>query len=99
MGQYALYAAPSGPGFVVDVQADLLKALSTRVVVPLLPVDAAPPPARHLNPVFEVDGVRHVMVTQYMSAVRRAVLDPSVGSLAERSDEITRAMDMLTHGL
>ncbi|WP_196795971.1 CcdB family protein, partial [Komagataeibacter europaeus] len=37
--------------FVLDVQADLLDAIGTRVVVPLLPQGTAPKPAKRLNPV------------------------------------------------
>jgi len=99
MARYDIHAAPSGSGYVVDMQADLLDALNTRVVVPLLPEDAAPPPARYLNPVIEVDGTPHVLVTQYLAAVRRSVLGPVIGSVRSRRDDITRALDMLTHGV
>jgi toxin CcdB len=51
-------------GYVVDVQADLLSHLTTRTVVPLLPEEAVPKPISELNPVFEIRGKRHVLVTQ-----------------------------------
>ena len=47
----------------MDVQASLLDHLNTCVVVPLLPLDAAPKPAKVLNPTFEINGARHVMAT------------------------------------
>lgn len=99
MAQFDLHPAPSGSGYVLDVQADLLEMLNTRVVVPILPETEAPPPARGLNPVFALDGGRHVMVTQYLSAVRRSGLARPVGSLAGARDDITRALDLLTHGI
>ena len=71
MGRYNVYAAP-GQGrssYVLDVQADLLQELGTRVVVPLLPPDRAPKPARGLNPAFDIDGQPHPMLTQFIAAV------------------------------
>ncbi|WP_406240282.1 CcdB family protein, partial (plasmid) [Acetobacter orientalis] len=41
--------------FVLDVQADLLYELGTRIVVPLLLQKVAPKPAKRLNPVFVID--------------------------------------------
>lgn len=41
--------------FVLDVQANLLDELGTRIVVPLLSQKVAPKPAKRLNPVFVVD--------------------------------------------
>lgn len=98
MPQYDLYPSPAGRGFLLDVQSDLLGALNTRVVVPLLPEDEAPVPARRLNPIFDIAGVRHVMATQFMSAIQTRHLAAPSGSLADKTDEITAAIDMLTHG-
>lgn len=57
MSRYRVYSNPEGAGALLDVQADLMSHLSTCVVVPLLPMDAAPKPARVLNPLFEIAGV------------------------------------------
>ncbi|PLK24235.1 CcdB family protein [Novosphingobium sp. TH158] len=84
---------------VVDCQADLLADLNTRVVAPLLPVHSAPKPARNLNPVLEVEGERHVMMTQQLSAVERRELGARVGSLAEHEREIVNALDFLLTGV
>ncbi|MFN3591725.1 MAG: CcdB family protein, partial [Thermaurantiacus sp.] len=61
--------ADGAPGYLLDCQADLLSHLNTRLVVPLLPLDAAPKPADRLNPVFDIAGTAHVMVTQFAAAV------------------------------
>ena len=87
-----------GDGYVLDVQAELLAHLATRVVVPLLPEDAAPPPISELNPVFEVKGRRHVMVTQALSAVPARELKRAVTSLDAQHDAVTRALDLLLVG-
>ena len=88
-----------GDGLVIDCQADLLNQLESRLVAPLIPCDVAPPPARRLNPVFELDGDDYVMVTQSAGAVRTRLLGPVVASLADRSFEITGAIDVLISGI
>lgn len=98
MAKYDVYPNPDGPGFVLDVQADLLEALNTRVVVPLLPSAMAPTPARRLNPVFVIKGADFTMMTQYMSAVPRAMLRTPQVSLKDQFSAITDAIDMLVQG-
>jgi|TARA_R110000868_G_scaffold210072_4_gene460026 toxin CcdB len=51
MERYKVYKNMAGTGYLLDVQADILIGLSTRVVVPLMPLA----PARYLNPIFIVD--------------------------------------------
>lgn len=98
MARFAVYAG-LGPneGYVVDVQASLLDALSTRVVIPLLPADTGRA-IRDLNPVVDIDGRPFVVMTQELSAVPRTLLNRSVGSLDAWRDEIVRALDVLLTG-
>lgn len=98
MARFAVYGNPGGAGYLLDIQADLLSHLNTRVVVPLLPLDIAPKPARTLNPVFEMEGGSVVMVTQFMAAVPAQVLKSPVLSLENRRNEITAAVDLLFQG-
>jgi toxin CcdB len=88
-----------GNGLVIDCQADLLDRLSSRFVVPLLPRSEAPPPAKRLNPVFEIANEKYVMATQMATAVRQRELGEVIGSLADRSFEITDALDVLISGV
>lgn len=85
-------------GYIVDAQANLLSRLATRIVVPLLPEDAALKPIRDLNPVFELLGKRYVMVTQAIASVPGRELKRSVASLNDRHDQITHALDVLLLG-
>jgi toxin CcdB len=85
-------------GYVLDVQAELLTPLSTRAVVPLLPQSRAPAPMHELNPVFEIAGQPHVMVTQAIAAISVRELKNAVLSLAVQRDKITRALDILLVG-
>ena len=70
----------------------------TRVVAPLLPVEAVPFYASALNPVFEIEGARFVMATQGMAAVPLAILKHPVSSLEHRRAEIVAAVDLLFQG-
>lgn len=88
-----------GGGYVVDIQAPLLAHLKTRVVIPLLPHDTAPLPAKGLNPIFELGGADHVLATQFMSAVMTSELGPPMGSLRQHRDEIIRAVDIVLTGV
>ena len=64
MARLDVHSVPDqGKGYVVDVQAALLSHPATRVVVPLLPEETAPQPISELNPVFEIEAHRHVLVT------------------------------------
>ena len=98
MAKYDVFPNPSGNGFLLDIQTDLLSDLNTRVVVPLLPKSSAPKPATRLNPIFEIEGQWVVMVTQFLAAVPTGVLKSPVGTLAEEFDKVTMAVDMLMQG-
>jgi len=85
-------------GYVVDMQAGLLSHLATRTVLPLLLERTAPKPISELNPVFDIDGERYVLVTQAIASVPGRELQRPVGSLAKHHDSITRALDILLVG-
>lgn len=98
MARFDVYANLGSVGYVLDVQADLLNALNTRIVVPLMPISAAPRPAGRLNPKFQIGDAPHLMVTQFMAAVPRAVLGRPVTNLADQDAEIMAALDMALVG-
>lgn len=98
MARFDVYANPGGAGYVLEVQADVLDSLSTCIVVPLMAVADAPVPAKRLNPVFEITAVPHVMVTQFMAAIPRALLRNPVTNLAGHDSEIMAALDMVLVG-
>ena len=100
MARLDVYPMPgrSGRGYVVDIQADLLSGLETRVVIPLLPEGVAPMAASGLNPVFEVEGRRHVLMTQAVATVPRRELRGAVASLNGQHDIVLAAIDFLISG-
>ena len=98
MAKYDVYRSGMSPGYLLDIQSDLLDGLNTRAVVPLMPIKDAPKPAERLNPVFKIKLKKHIMVTQLMSSVPVAVFEPPITNIAECHAEITSAIDMLMRG-
>jgi toxin CcdB len=99
MAQFDVHQLANRPGLVLDCQSDLLEHIDSRFVVPLLARKHAPPPAARLNPMFEIEGAEHVMLTQSAAAIRRRELGPKVASLADRDREIMNALDFLLTGV
>lgn len=97
MAYLQVYRSP-GPGWLLDVQSDLIASLNVRIAVPLIPLPQAPLPAKRLNPIFEIEGERWSFVTQYMAAVPETILRNPVADLSHTRDEVTAALDMLLHG-
>ncbi|WP_299869853.1 CcdB family protein [uncultured Roseobacter sp.] len=98
MAKFDVYLGSEKDSLLLDVQADLLDALNTRMVVPLMTVGTAPVPAKRLNPVFVIDGIEYVMVTQFIAAVPRSILREPVANLNDSFEDITAAIDMLIQG-
>ncbi len=67
-------------------------------MVPLLPEETAPKPISELNPIFEIQNRRCVLVTQAIASIPRRELRGAVASLSEYHERITRALDILLIG-
>ena len=98
MTQFTVYRNPDGPGYLLNVQADVNGHFATRVVVPLFLLDDIKEYAKTLNPVFEVESHKVVMMTQGLAAVPTKLLKQSVTSLDSRRTDIVSALDLLFQG-
>jgi len=99
MARFDLFRRARGaPGYLLQVQNDVLDTLETCVVAPLLPPADLPLPMGGLHPRFEIAGEPFLMATQLLGAIPRRELGGPVGSLAEHRDEINRALDTLLTG-
>lgn len=99
MAQFTVYGNPDGAGYLLNVQADVNSHFATRVVVPLFLVDEISEFARTLNPVFEVEGNRVVMMAQGLAAVPSLLLKKNpIMSLENKRTEIVAALDLLFQG-
>jgi len=105
MAQFDVYrnanpASRARVPYLLDVQSDLLGALSTRVVVPLCkPEVLGGKLAERLNPVFEVEGRKMVLLTPELAGVSRKALGDPVANIANRRDSIIAALDLVITGI
>ncbi|HEX8554607.1 MAG TPA: CcdB family protein [Sphingomonas sp.] len=96
MAQFDVYWL--NDGYVVDVQSNLIDYFGSRLVVPLLPLEGAPPSIARLMPELEVEGSKQILATPMASAVRRTLLGKPVGSLIKEEYAIKAALDVLITG-
>ena len=83
---------------VVDVQADIIPYVGTRLVVPLYELGEVPRSMPRLHPILVVDGQAYVLAAHLMAAVPVAELGRAIGSLDEHYDRIVAAIDMVFNG-
>ncbi|MEK6662440.1 MAG: CcdB family protein [Pseudomonadota bacterium] len=104
MAQFDVYENPDATGkddipFLLDVQSDLLDALVTRVVVPLVAKRTAGQPAARLNPQFRIRNMAVVMSTPELAGIPKTRLSKKITNLAAKRDEIIGALDIVFTGI
>lgn len=88
--------------YVVDVQADLLSSLDTRLIVPLLPMQsgkATPKTLTRLNPIVELAGKRYVLLANQVANISAGRLRQTAGNIADQRQVIVEAIDFLVTGI
>lgn len=100
MAQFDVYKNPNPKTnqeipFLLDIQNDILKELSTRVVVPLV---LNMKPAKILNPKFEINSLAVTMSTAELAGISTGNLGLLVCSLKDKRDEIISAVDFMITG-
>jgi toxin CcdB len=104
MSQFTLHRNPNPSTrkdipLLLDVQADLLEALATRVVVPLYRPEAAGPGLMaRLTPVVRFQERDWIAMIPELAGVPRTALGPAVGDLAGARTDLLRALDLLLTG-
>ena len=98
MARFDVYVNPDGNGFLVDVQADLMSHLNSRLVIPLVSSNIAPTPIKVLNPIFQIEDATYLMLTQQMAAVSVQILRKPALNVNHRRDEVVAAIDLLLQG-
>lgn len=98
MARFDAYEVKGIQGYLLDVQADVLEHLKTRVVIPLQPLGKAPEAAGKLNPRLWVGDQPVILATQFIGTIpRRSLLKP-VHHLGQYADEVQIALDFLLIG-
>jgi toxin CcdB len=98
MGRFQVYRLKSGDTLAMDIQADLLGDLPSRMMAPLYAAEDMSWSILSLNPRFMINGRLYAMATQRMAAVQIREIGDAVADLSPRSDEITAALDFLFQG-
>lgn len=98
MAQFDVYANPNvrtkkDVPYLLDLQADLLGSLATRVVVPLVSMSAMNKPIEHLNPKFRLKRKPVFLSTAELAGIPVRVLGEKVGSLRDQRHLIISALD------
>lgn len=85
---------------LLDVQADLLENLATRVVIPLAPQSLSMGQKMdRLTPLVQVHGKRYLVVTPQLSAIAKKELGPAVADLTGDRIDLSNALDLLLTGI
>ncbi|THV17380.1 CcdB family protein [Rhizobium rhizophilum] len=98
MTRFHVHCIGKDGSLALDVQSNLLNALTTRVVVPLAPVGDVATPVPRLNARLAIDGETFAMLTQFITTVPVSAVGPSIADLSARADEITAPTDFLFQG-
>lgn len=104
MPQFDIHARPGRHPddpvhYLVDLQADLLDDLQTRLVAPLVPFESVSTPIRTLNPRLDVLGTPYLLLTHLCAAVPVRTLGKTVASAKSQRAEIISALDLLVSGI
>jgi toxin CcdB len=103
MAQFDIYVNPNrGPDepvrYLLDLQAEILDDLPTRVVAPLVAPESLGPPMRILNPTVFVHGEPHILLSHLLAAIPAKSLGRPIASAKAQRDEVVRSVDFLFTG-
>ena len=100
MAQFAVYEnlnekTKKDIPYLFDIQNDILKNLTTRVVIPLVVSKEA---INLLNPKFVINEIDVILSTAELASVPMEILGNKVCSFKDRREEIIGAVDFLVTG-
>jgi toxin CcdB len=103
MAQFDVYPNPNRDvaddmPYVLDVQADFLADLPTRILVPLVRPQVMKP-SPHLNPMVRVAEEDLVVMTNHLVSLPTALLGKPVASVRDRRYDLIAALDFLFTGI
>jgi len=104
MAQFTVYKSKNPRSkatypLLVDVQADLLDELQTRLVIPLTRAPAlTKKPITRLTPSIDIEGERYLLMTPQLAGIARSELGVAVGNIADQRRAVVSALDLLITG-
>ena len=81
--------------FLLDIQNDILKNLSTRVVIPLIVSSKS---INLLNPKYTINGITVALSTAEIASIPMEIFGNKISSLKDKREEIIGAVDFLVTG-
>lgn len=81
--------------YLLDIQNDVLKNLSTRVVIPLVITNQS---INFLNPKFTINQIDVILSTAEIASIPSEILGNKICSLKDKREEIIGAVDFLVTG-
>jgi len=88
-----------GNPYVVDVQADALDFLETRMIIPLVPIKIHPKGLfSRLTPIIKIDKKKYVLMTPNMGPQETSRLKKKIGNLSDYHHDIVDSIDFLLQG-
>ena len=101
MAQFDVHRNPRGGEFplLLDVQADIVASLATRIVVPLAKRKRHTKSITRVNPLATIEGVEYLLVFPELAAVPATALGPRIASIAAQRAELIAAIDWLFTGV
>lgn len=100
MPQFDVYRYKNSPHvpYLLDIQADLMSMLSTRLVIPLVLATKIKIPIKNINLEFEIENTQVILSTAEMAGISTKLLGKKVTSLQHHRNEIIAAIDFLITG-
>ncbi|NCB11634.1 MAG: plasmid maintenance protein CcdB [Erysipelotrichia bacterium] len=81
--------------FLLDIQNDILKNLSTRVVIPLV---VSTKSINLLNPEYTINEITVTLSTAEIASIPMEIFGNKISSLQDKREEIIGAVDFLLTG-
>lgn len=98
MARFHVYRLKSDGFLAIDLQANILSDLPSRIMAPLYPVKDMSWSIARLNPRFLIEGETQVLATQRMAAIHVSEIGENIADLSEFRDTIVAATDFLFQG-
>lgn len=100
--QYMIYnntSKNSAYPYLVDVQSDIIDELTTRIVIPLYPMNRLQAgQVKRLNPVIEIEGEGYLVMTHEMASVPASLLGKQVMDARPYRQRIKDSIDFIFDG-
>jgi toxin CcdB len=100
--QYMIYrntSRNSAYPYLVDVQSDIIDELSTRLVIPLFPLNQfKSKQVKRLNPVIDIEGEHYLAMTHEMASVPLSFLGQQVMDARPYRQGIKDSIDFIFDG-